>query len=128
MTVMTGTARDPADFSLVLGGPLYQFWRRTGLAGDALQLLRRRLVSLMVLAWVPLFTLSIAEGHAWGGAGLPFLQDVELHAKFLLAMPLLILAELVVHTRMGPVIQQFLIAGSYQPRHALISTPPSARR
>ena len=28
---------EPADFSLVLGGPLYQLWRRTRLAGDALQ-------------------------------------------------------------------------------------------
>ena len=61
-------ANDPADFSLVLGGPLYQLWRRTHLAGDALQLLRRRIVVLTVLAWVPLLRLSVAEGHAWGGA------------------------------------------------------------
>jgi len=33
-----------ADFSLVLGGPLYQLWRRTRMADDALQLLRRRIV------------------------------------------------------------------------------------
>ena len=30
---------EPADFSLVLGGPLYQLLRRSNLAGDALQLL-----------------------------------------------------------------------------------------
>ena len=37
------------------------------LAGDALELLRRRIVVLTVLAWVPLLVLSVAEGHAWGG-------------------------------------------------------------
>ena len=111
MTTTARTATDPTDFSLVLGGPLYQIWRRTGLAGDTLQLLRRRLVSITVLAWVPLLVLSATEGHAWGGGGLPFLRDVEVHSKLLLAMPLLILAELVVHRRMRPVIQQFLDRG-----------------
>jgi hypothetical protein len=35
-------------------------------------------------------------------------MDVEVHIRFLLAMPLLILAELVVHRRMRPVVQSFL--------------------
>ena len=48
---------EPPDFSLVLGGPLYQLWRRTRLAGDALQLLHRRIVVLALLAWVPLLAL-----------------------------------------------------------------------
>ena len=111
MTGSAQTASDPTDFSLVLGGPLYQIWRRTGLAGDALQMLRRRLVFLTALAWVPLLIFSVAEGHAWAGRGLPFLKDLELHARFLLALPLLILAELVVHMRMRPVIRQFVERG-----------------
>ena len=77
---------DPVDFSLVLGGPLYQLWRRSHLAGDALQLLHRRIVVLTVLAWVPLLALSVAQGHAWGGSvALPFLYDIETHARLLLA-------------------------------------------
>ena len=105
-------SREPVDFSLVLGGPLYQLWRRTRLAGDALQLLHRRVIVLALLAWVPLLLLSIAEGHAWGGSvTLPFLHDVEMHVRLLLALPLLILAELVVHQRMRPVVGQFLERG-----------------
>ena len=118
-TSIEGTASELTDFSLVLGGPLYQIWRRTGLAGDVLQLLHRRLVALTVLAWVPLLIFSIAQGHAWGGEGLPFLGDVELHASFLLAMPLLILAELIVHTRVRPVIRLFV-------ERRLISDPTRA--
>jgi len=107
------TARnDPADFSLVLGGPLYQVFRRTHLVGDALQLLRRRLIVLTFLAWVPLLVLSIVEGHAWGTrVVLPFISDIELHVRFLVAIPLLIFAELIVHQRMRPVVLQFLERG-----------------
>lgn len=105
-------ASEPPDFSLVLGGPLYQLWRRTRLSGDTLQFLRRRLILLTVLVWVPLLALSAVEGHAWGaGVALSFLNDVELHVRLLVAMPLLIVAELIVHQRMRPVVLQFVERG-----------------
>ena len=101
--------KEPADFSLVLGGPLYQLWRRTRLAGDNLQLPRRRVVTLALLAWLPLLLLSVAQGLAWGDrVQLPFLYDVDVHARLLIALPLLVLAELVVHGRMRLVVRQFL--------------------
>ena len=103
---------EPGDFSLVLGGPLYQLLRRTHLTGDALQLLRRRMIVLTLLAWAPLLALSVAEGHAWGGSvAVPFLYDVEMHIRLLLALPLLVVAETVVHQRMRPVVRQFLDRG-----------------
>jgi hypothetical protein len=102
------TAIDPADFSLVLGGPLYQMWRRAHLSGDALELLRRRIIVLTTVAWVPLLVLSVVEGQALGGVALPFLYDIELHVRLLVAVPLLLLAELVVHRRVRPMAQQFL--------------------
>ncbi len=102
----------PGDFSLVLGGPLYQLLRRAHLTGDALQLLRRRILVLTLLAWAPLLVLSVAEGHAWGGSiTVPFLYDVEMHVRLLLALPLLVVAETVVHRRMRPVVRQFLDRG-----------------
>ena len=104
--------KPPPDFSLVLGGPLYQLWRGTGLAGDTLQLLRRRIIVMSLFAWTPLLLLSIAEGRAWGDTvALPFLHDIEMHVRLLLALPLLIVAELVVHLRMRPVVGLFLERG-----------------
>jgi len=98
-----------ADFSLVLGGPLYQLFRRTHLTGDALQLLRRRIVVLTLLAWAPLLLLTIVEGRFWGGSvTLPFLHDVELHVRLLLSLPLLVVAELVVNRRLRPMVAQFV--------------------
>ena len=102
----------PSDFSLVLGGPLYQLWRGARLADDTLRLLHRRVLVMVLLTWVPLLLLSIAEGHAWGDrVRLPFLHDVELHVRLLIALPLLILAELIVHQRLRPDVRQFLDRG-----------------
>jgi hypothetical protein len=103
---------EPPEFSLILGGPLYQLLRRTHLSGDVLELVRRRVIALVLITWLPLLVLSIAEGRAWGGSvKLPFLMDMDVHAKFLLALPLLIFAELIVHQRMRPLVGAFLKRG-----------------
>jgi hypothetical protein len=100
---------DPPDFSLVLGGPLYQLLRRTHLSDDALMLQRRRIVVIALLAWLPLLALSALGGQMLGGdASVPFLMDVDVHVRFLVAMPLLIAAELVVHQRMRAVARTFV--------------------
>ena len=63
------------------------------------ELVRRRVILLPLLAWLPLLVLSALEGQALGGhVAVPFLLDVEAHARFLVALPLLIVAELVVRT------------------------------
>jgi hypothetical protein len=101
--------RDPQDFSLVLGGPLFQLLRRAHLTDDALMLVRQRIIVISLLAWLPLLVLSALDGQALGGrATVPFLLDVDVHVRFLLALPLLIVAELVVHQRMRFVVKQFL--------------------
>ena len=106
---MLQPTQESTDFSLVLGGPLYQLFRRAHLSGDALDLLRRRIVVLSLLAWLPLALLAGFEGRLLPGtATVPFLLDVEVHVRYLLAIPLMVVAELVVHQRMRAVLQQFL--------------------
>jgi hypothetical protein len=100
--------RTPEDFSLVLGGPLYQLLRLSRIADDALELARRRVVVIALLGWLPLLLLSIAGGAALGGVDVPFLHDVEVHLRFLVVVPLLIVAELVVHRRMRNIVKQLL--------------------
>ena len=102
-------AEDPPDFSLVLGGPLYQLLRRSHLSDDALTLVHRRILAGVLITWLPLLLLSAWEGRAWWGTTqVPFLLNVEVHARFLLAMPLLVVAELVVHARMRRALLHFL--------------------
>jgi hypothetical protein len=101
--------RNPPEFSLVLGGPLFQLLRRAHLTDDALMMARQRIIVITLLAWLPLLVLSALEGQMLGGnAAVPFLRDVEVHIRFLVALPLLIIAEQVVHRRMRPLWEQFL--------------------
>jgi hypothetical protein len=99
----------PTDFSLVLGGPLFQLCRRLYLSGDALQRLPRRVVTIALFAWLPLLLLSLIERHALAGAiKIPFLYDIESHARFLIALPALIIAEVVVLRRISPLARRFV--------------------
>jgi len=101
--------RNPPDFSLVHGGPLFQLFLRAHLSDDALELARQRILVIALLAWLPLLLLSALEGNLLGGnVAVPFLMDVEVHIKFLLAIPLMVGAELVVHRRMRLLVKQFL--------------------
>jgi hypothetical protein len=114
---MTTTIANPdkpevGDFSLMLGGPLFQFWLGTRLTGGQLELLRRRIIVMVLLTWMPLLLMSVVEGHAWSGSlALPFLYDVEQHLRLLLALPLLIFAELAAHRRIRQLVWQFLDLG-----------------
>jgi hypothetical protein len=63
-----GSVRHPPEFSLVLGGPLFQLLRRAHLSDDALMMVRQRLIVIALLTWLPLLLLSALEGQLWGGS------------------------------------------------------------
>jgi hypothetical protein len=87
-------------FSLVLGGPLFQLYRRTHLSGDRLQWLRRRVLVITAFAWLPLLLLSLVQRHGMGTLRIDFLHDISANVRFLIALPVLIIAEVVVHKRL----------------------------
>jgi hypothetical protein len=96
------------DFSLVLGGPLYQFLRRVGLVKPPLDRVGGRIVVLTLFAWAPLLVFATLGGRLWTGVNIPFVRDFEVHARLLLALPLLIAAEVTVHRRTQVLLAQFL--------------------
>lgn len=114
-------ANDPGNFSLVMGGPLFQLFRRAHLTGDGLELLHRRIVVIALFAWLPLLVLSATQGMAAGSAvAVPFLFDIDAHVRFLVALPLLIAAEVIVHERIRAVVARFVSQG-------LVPAPVRAR-
>jgi hypothetical protein len=100
--------QEAPDISLVLGGPVFQLFRRAHLSGDTMELLKRRIIVITTIAWLPLLILSWLSGHALAGVALPFLHDIETQIRFLIALPILIAAELIVHLRLRPVVQAFV--------------------
>ena len=99
---------DEKNFSIVLGGPFFQLLRKAHLTGNSLELLKQRIIIIALLAWLPLFVLSVIKGQAWGeGSNLPFIEDLEVHIRFLVAVPLMIIAEMLVHQRIRLVVNEF---------------------
>src|SRR5262249_46642142 len=69
----------------------------------------RRVVVMAMLGWLPLLILSAVQGDLWGRhVAVPFVLDLEVHIRFLIVVPLLVIAELVVHQRMRPIARAFL--------------------
>jgi len=99
---------EPDDFSLVLGGPLFQLLRKAHLEGDALELLHRRIIAAVVLSWFPLLILSLLSGSVGSVGRISFFHDIEVHARFLVALPILIGAELLVNARMRTAVRRFI--------------------
>jgi len=96
------------DFSLVLGGPVFQLLRKAHLEGNAQELLHRRILASILLTWLPLLILSTFGSLAGSAIRISFLHDIEVHARFLIALPILIGAEILVHSRTRLIVRRFV--------------------
>jgi len=102
-------SNEAPEFSLVLGGPLFDLFRRARLSGHTLEFARRRVVVIAGVAWLPLLFLALIGGHAIGGPlQIPFLYDIEAQVRFLIALPILIVAEGIVHSRLVHTVRRFV--------------------
>jgi hypothetical protein len=107
-TIVKQETGQSEDFSLVLGGPLYQLLLRSRLIQPPLGNLSGRVGVITALVWLPLVALAIFSGRFTGGVKTPFLYDFEVHARLLFALPLLVLAEMIVYIRMRAITAQFV--------------------
>ncbi|MGQ0634128.1 MAG: hypothetical protein ACT4QC_05945 [Planctomycetaceae bacterium] len=74
-----------------------------------MDLIHRRLVACTIVAWLPLAALTALAGTFVGRVvEVPFLFDLSAHIRFLITLPLLIAAGVIVHRRMRVVVGQFL--------------------
>jgi hypothetical protein len=118
------TASEKDDFSLVLGGPLYQLFLRTRMVKPTMELVYRRILAIVFVTWLPLAVLTALAGSFVGGVSVPFLFDLDAQVKFLISLPLLIGSELIVHRRIRMLVKEFLerglIASEDQPQFEAI--------
>ncbi len=100
------------EFSLTKGGPFFRALVRTRLMRHDLTLVHRRAVFFPLLAWLPLLVLSLLDGVAFGNAiKVPFLYDFPVSVRLLLAVPLLIVAEVVIEARTVEAVRHFAKSG-----------------
>ncbi len=99
-------------FSITRGGPLHWLLVRIGLAGDERRQVIRRTVFAVLVTWLPLLVLSLIQGQAYGSqTTIPFLKDVAVNVRFLIAVPILILAELGIDQKWRTLVLEFLRSG-----------------
>ena len=110
LQLMTGSEfrEEPRDFSVVPGGPTFLLFRWLRLCGDNLELLQRRVITVSLIAWLPLLLLVFIGSPAVDRGLFSFFHDIEVHVRFLLALPILLAAEVIVHTRTRPIVGRFL--------------------
>lgn len=96
------------EFSLVKGGLFYRFLRSLKLCDEKLEPIYRRLVVFAALTWLPMLLLSMIDGRGNVGVDIPFLRDVENHARFLVALPLMLAAETLLERLLSPRIRNFI--------------------
>src|SRR5215472_6197636 len=99
------------SFTLTEGGPGAAFIKRIHLVPPERGAgLGRTALILMALTWVPLFVLCGFEGLLFGRVKMPFFYDIAAHARFLLGVPVLVLADIPVGARLRRVIGHFVEA------------------
>jgi hypothetical protein len=106
------TPLDHPEFLLVDGGPTYLIQKRIGLIRQDSPLIVRRAVLAILFTWVPLLILAALQHHTTGNdIPVPFLKDFAVHARFLLALPLLIVAENVLGPHLAQAATHFIHSG-----------------
>ena len=100
------------EFSIVGGDPLDKGLNRAVLNKPGAKFLGLRLAALAMISWLPLLILSAKAGLLLGDTvQIPFLHDFAVHVRLLLAMPLLLVAEMVIAPRLGVIIRHFITSG-----------------
>lgn len=112
------------------GGPLWRLLVKTRLVVPPRAMLARRIGVLVALTWLPLALLTLAAGTAFGRVELPFSRDVVVHVRFLLAVPVLIFAELMLQRSITGVLRYLGMSGVVPPSEEpkLVKILQSGRR
>src|SRR5208283_3944430 len=107
---MVETKSSPVEnFSITRGGPVHWLLARLGHAGDERQLVVRRALLAVLITWLPLLVLALVQGQAFGPEiKIPFLRDFAVNVRFLIALPILILAESGIDQRWRILALEFL--------------------
>ncbi len=112
IAMKTENEKEFPELSLMEGGPGEALMKRLRLIRPELGAASgRTAIILAILTWLPLLVFSMIEGLALGGARIPFLYDIAAHVRFLVAVPILVLAEIPIGRRVREVVKQFLNAG-----------------
>src|SRR5436190_13513767 len=101
-------ANQVQDFSLMESGVFYKLLVKLKLTGVHLEHPGRKILALICITWLPLFILSWIHSTI-PDLKVPFLKNIEVHIRFLAALPIFVFAEVVANKRIRMLIKQFYL-------------------
>jgi hypothetical protein len=108
MDAKTGFSDAAPEISFVRGGPFFRAQQAVGLIRPNKWNLGRRITVVIVITWLPLFVLTALLNFQ----GLDsLLRDYRVHARLLIALPVLLFGELLMEARFGAVMSHIRRAG-----------------
>ena len=107
---MTSSPRDANDFSLTWCGPLDRLQARLGFAPAESPRLGARALGIALFAWLPLLVIELVSPHE-SPVDVTFFHDIASYVRFLVVIPILILAEGAVSRRTRMVAAGFAKSG-----------------
>jgi len=96
---MNANVQSDNDFSLSEGGPFHDAMVKMRLQNKQLKLA----VLGLCLTWLPLIVICTIEGTLYSNTQLPFLKDVGMQARVLVALPMLIMIKFVIDNKVTSV-------------------------
>ena len=108
MATGTDSSSAPAEISLVRGGLFYRAQHAVGLIRHNKWDLGRRISFLIVVGWLPLFVLTALFNR---NGLVSLIRDYRIHSRLLVAVPVLLVGELLMESRFRAVIGHLREAG-----------------
>jgi hypothetical protein len=91
-----------SDDSLIRGGPFYEVQRVTRLIQPDQWRFKRRIAFAISIGWVPLLLITLMFEP---GAVMSFLRDYRIHARMLIAVPVLLLGQGLLESQFRTVVK-----------------------
>ncbi len=109
---MSASPAAAPEFSLVRGGPFYPLRRKLGLEPDKSLGLAKRAAFIVGITWLPIVIATLWQHRFFEGTGPdPLMRHFGVHARLLIAVPLLLFAEAPMERVIPASIRQFWNAG-----------------
>jgi hypothetical protein len=86
---------DPENFSLSAGGPFNDALAKMNLQNTPGKIA----LAALCVAWLPLVFITAFEGTLFSGTQMPFLKDIAMQSRLLVALPMLIMIKLAIDSK-----------------------------
>lgn len=102
----------PASFTLSTGGLIYALSVRLNGRQSGSYKIRRRIIFLFAITWLPVFLLSAFEGNLLNRQlAIPFVSDPIPYVRYFVTLPILVVADAIIDPLIAAVINGFSLSG-----------------